>query len=127
MASNKNSLPPPFAPSRPSTRTKNKDVRPGAVDMPKTRRTPAEMQAIREQQAFDKEGNKRKAEEAMKKSAEIEDEQRQEDLKRTGESTLRKPPQARFRPPVPTSTKSVDAEIESTHTKNLDLRMILIL
>ena len=54
MASSKNPLPPPFAPSRPSTRTKNKDARPGVVDKPKPRRTAAEMQAIQDQQAFDK-------------------------------------------------------------------------
>jgi hypothetical protein len=123
MASGKNPLPPPFAPSRPSTRTKNKDARPGAIDKPKPRRTPAEMQTIREQETFDKQEKERKKEEAMKKAADIEDQQRQEDLKRTAESNVHKPPAASFRPPVPTAAKNVKDEIGSAHTKDSALRM----
>ena len=74
MTPQKKNLPPPFAPtSRPATRTKNKDVRPGVPDKPKPRRTPAEMQAIREQQAFNKQEKEKKQDEAMKKAAVIED------------------------------------------------------
>jgi hypothetical protein len=85
------------------------------------------MQALREQEAFDKQEKNRKVEEALKKAAEIEDQQRQEDLKRTAESNLRKPPLASFRPPVPTLAKDVEAEIGSTHTKDLVLRMSMTL
>jgi hypothetical protein len=123
MASSKNPLPPPFAPSRPSTRTKNKDARPGAIDKPKPRRTPAEMQTFREQQTFDKQENDRKKEEAMKKAADVEDQQRQEDILRTAESSVRKPAAASFRPPVPTAVKDVEDEIGSAHTKDSALRM----
>jgi hypothetical protein len=129
MAPQKNSLPPPFAPSsRLATRPKNKDVRPGVPDKPKPRRTPAEMQAIREQEASNKQKKERKQEEAMKKAAEIEDLQRQEDLKRTAESNVRKPPAASFRPPVPTAVKDVEdemTEIGSAHPKHSALRMYM--
>jgi len=54
----KNLLPPPYAPTRPATHTKNKDTHPGAIDMPKPRRTPAEMQAFQDQQASDKQEEK---------------------------------------------------------------------
>ena len=122
MASTKNPLPPPFAPSRPSTRTKNKDARPGAIDKPKPRRTPAEMQTIREQKTSEKLEKERNKEEAMKKAADIEDRQRQEDLKRTTESNVCKPATASFRPPVPTAVKYVENEIGSAHTKGSALR-----
>ena len=75
------------------------------------------MQAIRDQQALNKQENERKREEAMKKAADIEDQQHQEDLKRTAESNVRKPPVASFRPAVPTAAKPVEAEIGSSHTK----------
>ncbi|KAF8815367.1 hypothetical protein BYT27DRAFT_7249255 [Phlegmacium glaucopus] len=58
MLPSKNLLPPPFAPTQPSTCTKNRDAQPGAIDMPKPRRTAAEMQAIRDQQASDKQEKK---------------------------------------------------------------------
>jgi hypothetical protein len=109
MAPSKNPLPPPFAPSRPSTRTKNKDARPGVVDKPKPRRTPAEMQAIRDQQAFDKQEKERNQEKAMKNAADIEDQQRQEDLQRIAQSNVRKPHVASFRPPAP---MEIDVEDE---------------
>src|SRR5258708_1862153 len=126
MAPSKNLLPPPFAPSRPSTRTKNKDARPGAVDKPKPRRTPAEMQAIPDQQASDKQEKERNQEQAMKNAADIEDEQRQEDLQRTAQSNVRKPPVASFRPPPPTAAKDVgDDTIGSAHTKDSALRMFM--
>ncbi|KAF8801772.1 hypothetical protein BYT27DRAFT_7226672 [Phlegmacium glaucopus] len=54
MIPSKNQFPPPFVLTRPSTRTKNKDARPGAVNMPNPCRTAAEMQAMRDQQASDK-------------------------------------------------------------------------
>ena len=126
MASSKNSLPPPFAPSRPSTRTKNKDARPGAVDKPKPRRTPAEMQAVRDQQAFDKQEKERNQEQAMKNAADIEDQQRQEDLQRIARSNVRKPQVASFRPPAPTVAIDVEDEIGgSGHAQDsaLPLRM----
>ena len=126
MASSKNSLPPPFAPSRPSTRTKNKDARPGAVDKPKPRRTPAEMQAVRDQQAFDKQEKERNQEQAMKNVADIEDQQRQEDLQRIARSNVRKPQVASFRPPAPTVAIDVEDEIGgSGHAQDsaLPLRM----
>jgi hypothetical protein len=44
----------------------------------------------------------------MNKAADIEDQQRQEDLKRTAESNVRKLPVASFRPPVPTAAKEVE-------------------
>jgi hypothetical protein len=124
MAPNKNPLPPPFAPSRPSTRTKNKDTRPGAIDLPKPRRTPAEMQTIREQQNLNKQEKERKREESIKIAADIEDEQRQEDLKRSAESNVHKPAVASFRPPVPPAAKDVDNENGSVH-KNSALRMFM--
>ncbi|KAF8808307.1 hypothetical protein BYT27DRAFT_7222942 [Phlegmacium glaucopus] len=117
MIPSKNSLPPPFAPTRPSTRTKNKDARPGAVDMPKPRRTAAEMQAIRDQQASDKQEKRQQQEQALKKAADIEDEQRQEDLQRAAQSNVRKPPVAKFRPPVPEGFNMED-ELEPVHTDN---------
>lgn len=126
MASSKNSLPPPFAPSRPSTCTKNKDARPGAVDKPKPRRTPAEMQAVRDQQAFDKQEKERNQEQAMKNAADIEDQQRQEDLQRIARSNVRKPQVASFRPPAPTVAIDVEDEIGgSGHAQDsaLPLRM----
>ena len=124
MAPSKNLLPPPFAPTRPSTRTKNKDARPGAVDMPKPRRTPAEMQAIRDQQALDKQEKEKTQERALKKSADIEDEQRQEDLQRAAQSNIRKPQVPSFRPPAPTSEEKTAAdEIGPVHTDNPALRM----
>jgi hypothetical protein len=125
MAPSKNPLPPPFAPSRPSTRTKNKDARPGAIDKPKPRRTPAEMQAIRDQQASDKQEKERNQKQAMKNAADIEDEQRQEDLQRTTQSNVRKPPVASFRPPPPTAAKDVEDDIGSAHTKNSALHMFM--
>lgn len=111
MAPSKNPLPPPFAPSRPSTRTKNKDARPGVVDMPKPRRTPAEMQAIRDQQAFDKQEKERNQGEAMRKAADIEDQQRQEDIQRVAQSNVRKPQVASFRPPAPPMEIDVEDDI----------------
>ena len=123
MAPGKNPLPPPFAPSRPSTRTKNKDARPGVIDKPKPRRTPAEMQAIREQKTFEKQEKERQKEEAMNEAAVIEDQQRQEDLERTAVSNVPKPPAASFRPPVPTGAKDVEDDIGSAHTKDSALRM----
>jgi hypothetical protein len=124
MAPNKNPLPPPFTPSGYSTRTKNKDARPGAVDKPKPRRTPAEMQAIRKQQAFEKQEKGQKQKQAMDDAADIEDQQRQEDLKRTAELNVRKPPVASFRPPPP-AAKKVENEVVvgSAHTKDSALRM----
>ena len=116
--SSKNPLPPPFAPSRLSTRTKNKDTWPGVIDKPNPRRTPAEMQAIREQKAIDKQEKERRREEAMYKAADIEDQQRQEDLKRTAKSNLLKPQVASFRPPVPQVAKDVEDEIGSTDIIN---------
>ena len=123
MGPDKNPLPPPFAPSRPTTRTKNKDARPGAVDKPKPRRTPAEMQAIRDQQLFDRHEKEQTQEQAMKKAADIEDEQRREDLRRTAQSNFRKPQKASFRPPVPTTAKDVESEIGPALTKDSALRM----
>jgi hypothetical protein len=128
MTPQKKNLPPPFAPtSRPATRTKNKDVRPGVPDKPKPRRTPAEMQAIREQQALNKQEKEKKQDEAMKKAAVIEDQQRREDLKRMAESNVRKVPVASFHP-VATAAKDVDNEIKeigSTHNKDSALRMFI--
>ena len=89
MAPSKNLLPLPFAPSQPSTRTKNKDARPGAVDKPKPHRTPAEMQAIRDQQELDKQEKERNQEQPMKNAADIEDQQRQEDVQRAAQSNVR--------------------------------------
>jgi hypothetical protein len=129
MASSKNPLPPPFAPSRLSTRTKNKDARPGAIDKPKPRRTPAEMQTIREKQILDRQEKEKKKEEAMKNAADIEDEQRQDDLKRATESNLHKQPAASFRPPVSTVAKDGKDEIGSgsAHTKDSALSMYMTL
>ena len=127
MAPGKNALPPPFAPSRPSTRTKNKEAHPGAVDKPKPRRTPAEMKAIRDQQAFEKQEKERNQEQAMKNAADIEDQQRQEDIQRTAQSNVRKPQVVSFRPPAqpPTAVKDMEDEIGSGHTQDsaLPLRM----
>ena len=126
MASSKNSLPPPFASSRPSTRTKNKDARPGAVDKPQPRQTPAEMQAVRDQQAFDKQEKERNQEQAMKNAADIEDQQHQEDLQCIARSNVRKPQVASFRPPAPTVAIDVEDEIgRSGHAQDsaLPLRM----
>ncbi|KAF8799804.1 hypothetical protein BYT27DRAFT_7221912 [Phlegmacium glaucopus] len=123
MAPSKNPLPPPFTPSCPSTHTKNKDARPGAVDKPKPRRTPAEMQAIRDQQASDKQEKERNQEQAMKIAADIEDEQCQEDLQRTAQLNVRKPPVASFRPPPPTAGKDVEDDIGSVHTKDSALHI----
>ncbi|KIM49896.1 hypothetical protein M413DRAFT_43621, partial [Hebeloma cylindrosporum] len=106
-------LPPPFAPTRPSTRTKNKDARPGAVDMPKPRRTPAEMQAIRDQQTFDQQEKTQKQEQALKAAADIEDEQRQEDFQLAARSNIVKPQVPSFRPPPPTMAKDLEDEIGS--------------
>lgn len=111
--SNKNHLPPPFAPTQLATRAKNKDARPGTVDMPKPRRTPAEMQAIRDQQAHDKQEKKEKQEQALKTAADIEDEQRQEDIERAAISNVHKPPVASFRPPPPTKLNLAEDEIET--------------
>jgi hypothetical protein len=120
----KNPLPPPFAPSGLTTRTKNKDARPGAIDKPKPRRTPAEMQAIREQQAFERQEKGQKQKQAMIEAADIEDQQRQEDLKRTAESNVRKPPVASFRPPPPAARKvENEVVVGSAHTNNSALRM----
>ena len=123
MASSKNPLPPPFAPSRPSTRLKNKDAHPGAIDKPKPCRTPAEMQTIREQQTLNKQEKERNQEEAMKKAAEIEDKQHQEDLKRSAELNVHKPPVASFCLPAPAAEKEVDDEIGSAHSKYSALHM----
>lgn len=123
MAPRKNMLPPPFAPTRPSTRTKNKDARPGAIDMPKPRRTPAEMQIIRDQQAFDNQEKAHKQEQALKDAADIEDEQRQEDLHHAAQSNIRKPQVASFRPPGPTEAKEAEGEVGSAHTDDLALCM----
>jgi hypothetical protein len=123
MPPKKNPLPRPFAPSGLSTRPKNKDVRPGAVDKPRPRKTPAEMQAIQEQQALDKQEKKCNQEQAMKNAADIEDQQRQEDLQRTAQSNVRKPPVASFRPPPPTAAKDMEDEIGSAHTEDSALRM----
>ena len=125
MASSKNPLPPPFAPSRPSTRTKNKDARPGVVDKPKPRRMAAKMQAIRDQQAFDKQDKERHQEQAMNNAADIEDQQCQEDLQRTAQANVRKPQVASFRPPAPTAAKHVEDEIRSIHTEDSALCMPL--
>lgn len=123
MAPSKNPLPPPFAPSRPSTRTKNKDARPGAIDMPKPHRTPAEMQAIRNQQALDKKEKERNQDQAMKNAADIEDQQRREDLERTAQSNVRKPQVASFRPPASIAAKNVEDEFGSGHAQDSALRM----
>ena len=119
MATTKNSLHPPFAPSRPSTRTKNKDARLGAIDKLKPCRTLAEMQTIWEQKTSEKQEKDRNKEEAMKKAADIEDRQRQEDLKCTAESNVCKPVTASFCPPVPTAEKDVENEndVGSAQTK----------
>ena len=123
MAPSKKPLPPPFIPSQPSTRTKNKDVHPGAIDKPKPRRTPAEMEAFRSQQAFDKQEKKRNQEQAMKKAADIEDQQYQEDLQRTAQSNVHKPQVASFRPPAPAVAKDVEDEIGSDHAEGSAQRM----
>ena len=62
----------------------------------------------------------------MKEAADIEDQQRLEDLERTAESNVRKQPIASFRPPVPTAVKDVVDEIGSAHTKDSVLRMSAI-
>ena len=112
MAPSKNSLPPPFAPSRPATHTKNKDACPGAIDLPKPHRTAAEMQAIQDQQAFDKQEKERSQLKAMKDAADIEDQQRQEDLQRAAQSNVHKPRVASFQPPASTAATDVDSEDE---------------
>jgi hypothetical protein len=114
----KNPLPPPFAPARPSTRAKNKDARPGAIDLPKPRRTPAEMLAIRDQQAIDKQEKKDKQDQALKNAAEIEDEQRREDLQRAATSNVHKAQVAIFRPPASAELKLIEDEIGTDITKN---------
>jgi hypothetical protein len=126
MAPNKNPLPPPFAPSRPTTRIKNKDARPGAIDKPKPRRTPAEMQAIRDQQLSDKQEKKQTQERAMKSAADIEDEQRREDLHHTAQQNVRKPQVASFRPPVPTAAEYVEDKTGPALTKDSALRMSIL-
>ena len=123
MAPNKNPLPPPFTPSGLTTRTKNKDACPGAVDKSKPRRTPAEMQAIREQQAFERQEKGQKQKQAMIEAADIEDQQRQEDLKRTAESNVRKPPVASFRPPPAARKVENEVVVGSAHTNDSALRM----
>jgi hypothetical protein len=126
MAPSKNSFPPPFAPSRPTTCTKNKDARPGAIDLPKPRRTAAEMQAIRDQQAFDKQVKERNQLKAMRDAADIEDQQCQEDLQRAAaQSNVRKPRVASFRPPAPTAATDVDSEdeIRSVNSEESPQRM----
>ena len=125
MASSKNPLPPPFAPSQPSTCTKNKDACPGAVDKPKPCRTPAEMQAIQDQQALDKQEKEHNQEQAMKNAADIEDEQHQEDLQCTAQSNVRKLPVASFCPPPPTAAKDVGDDIGFAHTKDSALHMFI--
>ena len=122
MAPNKNPLPPPFAPSRPSTCTKNKDACLAAIVMPKPCRTPAEMQAIQDELLFKKKEKEHTCEEAMKNAADIEDQQHQEDIQRTAQSNVRKPQVASFRPPVHTAAKDV-GETGSAHTKDSGLRM----
>jgi len=119
----KNPLPPPFAPARPSTRAKNKDARPGAIDLPKQRRTPTEMQAIRDQQAIDKQEKKDKQEQGLKNAAEIEDEQHQEDVQRAATSNVRKPQVASFRPPAPTKLNPMEDKIRTEHTKRMSLHI----
>ena len=122
MAPNKNPLPPPFAPSQPSTCTKNKDACPAAIVMPKPHRTPAEMQAIRDELLFKKKEKERTWEEAIKNAADIEDQQHQEDIQCTAQSNVRKPQVASFRPPVHTAAKDV-GETGSAHTKDSGLPM----
>jgi hypothetical protein len=60
------------------------------------------MQAIRDQQALDKQNKKEKQEQALKNAADIEDEQREEDLERAAISNAHKPQVASFRPPSAT-------------------------
>jgi hypothetical protein len=76
------------------------------------------MQAIRDQQLNDRREKERTREEAMKKAADLEDEQRREDLHRTAQPNVRKPQVASFRPPVPTAAEHVDAEIGPALTKD---------
>jgi hypothetical protein len=125
MAPSKNSFPPPFAPSRPTTCTKNKDARLGAIDLPKPHRTAAEMQAIWDQQAFDKQEKERNQLKAMRDAAYIEDQQFQEDLQRAAQSNVRKPRVASFRPPAPTVATDVDSEdeIRSVNSEELPQHM----
>ena len=122
MAPNKNPLPLPFAPSQPSTCTKNKDARPAAIIMPKPHRTPAEMQAIWDELLFKKKEKERTWKEAMKNATDIEDQQHQEDIQRTAQLNVHKPQVASFHPPVHTAAKDV-GETGSAHTKDSGLRM----
>ena len=61
----------------------------------------------------------------MNNAADIEDQQRQEDLQRTAQANVRKPQVASFRPPAPTVAKHVEDEIRSIHTEDSALRMPL--
>lgn len=59
----------------------------------------------------------------MRNAADIEDQQRQEDLQRTAQSNVRKPQVASFRPSAPTAAKDVEDEIGSGHAEDSALRM----
>jgi hypothetical protein len=118
--SNKNPLPPPFAPTRLATRAKNKDARPGAV---KPRRTPTEMQAIRNQQALDKQNKKEKQEQALENAADIEDEQHEEGLERAAISKAHKPQVASFRPPPATRSNLAESDIETKKRTVLEMHI----
>ena len=79
------------------------------------------MQAIWDQQAFDKQENEQNQEQAMKNAADIEDQQCQEDLQCIAQSNVHKPQVASFRPPAPTVAKDVEDEIRSGHAQDLAL------
>ena len=77
--------------------------------MPKPRRTQVEMQAIRDQQAYDKQEKKEKQEQALKNAADIEDEQR-------ATSNAHKPQVASFRPPPSSKLNLAEDEIDEIET-----------
>jgi hypothetical protein len=85
------------------------------------------MKAVRNQQASEKQEKERSQDQAMRNAADIEDQQRQEDIQRIAQSNVRKPQVASFRPPAqpPTAAKDMEDEIGSGHAQDsaLPLRM----
>ena len=110
-----------FAPSWPATCTKNKDARPGAINLPKPCRTAAEMQAIWDQQAFNKQEKECSQLKAMKDAADIEDQQHQEDLQCAAQSNVCKPRVASFQLLASTAATDVDSEDEIRSMNSEDL------
>lgn len=97
-----------FQPIVTGARVKN--PHPGAPDQKAKRRSPQEMQEIREKEAREKEMTKEKQKNSIKNVAQIEDDLRREQNERrtsSNRSTV-----APFRPPVSKPAKSAEPEEE---------------